>query len=98
MGNDENVSTYGFVMKRHGVWYDCCVERIAWLGIFYMCIPTGVAVGYVYGGLVRDSLGWRFAFFGEATLMLPFAILGFTVKSETKKEYMVNRFASKKGS
>ncbi|GJR43391.1 ribonuclease H-like domain-containing protein [Tanacetum coccineum] len=63
-------------------------ERIAWLGIFYMRIPTGVAVGYVYGGLVRDSLGWRFAFFGEATLMLPFAILGFTVKSETKKEYM----------
>ncbi|GKD35582.1 probable sphingolipid transporter spinster homolog 2 isoform X2, partial [Tanacetum coccineum] len=62
--------------------------KTTWLGIFYMCIPTGVAVGYVYGGLVGDSLGWRFAFFGEAILMLPFAILGFTMKSETKKEYM----------
>lgn len=55
-------------------------QRTAWLGIFYMCIPTGVAVGYVYGGLVGGSLGWRFAFFGEAILMLPFAILGFTMK------------------
>nr|XP_043628327.1 probable sphingolipid transporter spinster homolog 2 [Erigeron canadensis] len=55
-------------------------QRTAWLGIFYMCIPTGIAVGYVYGGLVGASLGWRYAFFGEAILMLPFAILGFTMK------------------
>ncbi|KAI7739573.1 hypothetical protein M8C21_016150, partial [Ambrosia artemisiifolia] len=52
-------------------------QRSAWLGIFYMCIPTGVAIGYVYGGLVGDSYGWRYAFFGEAILMLPFVILGF---------------------
>ncbi|XP_023733187.1 probable sphingolipid transporter spinster homolog 2 isoform X2 [Lactuca sativa] len=55
-------------------------QRTAWLGIFYMCIPTGIAVGYVYGGLVGDGLGWRYAFFGEAILMLPFAILGFVMK------------------
>ncbi|PWA85438.1 putative sphingolipid transporter spinster 2 [Artemisia annua] len=29
-------------------------HRTAWLGIFYMCIPTGISVGYVYGGLVYD--------------------------------------------
>lgn len=55
-------------------------QKTAWLGIFYMCIPTGVAVGYVYGGVVGAGFGWRYAFFGEAILMLPFAILGFTMK------------------
>ncbi|KAJ0441742.1 putative major facilitator superfamily, MFS transporter superfamily [Helianthus annuus] len=55
-------------------------QRTAWLGIFYMCIPTGVALGYVYGGWVGNSFGWRYAFFGEAILMLPFAILGFVMK------------------
>ncbi|PWA35646.1 major facilitator superfamily protein [Artemisia annua] len=55
-------------------------QRTAWLGIFYMCIPTGIALGYVYGGWVGDAFGWRYAFFGEAILMLPFAILGFVMK------------------
>nr|XP_043622080.1 probable sphingolipid transporter spinster homolog 2 isoform X2 [Erigeron canadensis] len=55
-------------------------QRTTWLGIFYMSLPTGVAVGYAYGGLVGAKLGWRCAFFGEAILMLPFAILFFTMK------------------
>ncbi|XP_071736932.1 probable sphingolipid transporter spinster homolog 2 [Rutidosis leptorrhynchoides] len=55
-------------------------QKTAWLGIFYMCIPTGIAIGYVYGGVVGAGFGWRFAFFGEAILMLPFAILGFVMK------------------
>ncbi|XAR52985.1 hypothetical protein NMG60_11021344 [Bertholletia excelsa] len=54
-------------------------QKTAWLAIFYMCIPAGVALGYVYGGLVGD-LNWRFAFFGEAILMFPFAVLGFVMK------------------
>ncbi|KAK6156736.1 hypothetical protein DH2020_010984 [Rehmannia glutinosa] len=54
-------------------------QRTAWLGAFYMCIPTGVAVGYVYGG-VMGHFGWRWAFFVEALLMLPFAVLGFVMK------------------
>jgi MFS family permease len=34
---------------------------LAW---FYMAIPVGSALGYVYGGLVADSpLGWRWAFY-----------------------------------
>lgn len=42
-------------------WYSFCKpvfytlplhQKTAWLGIFYMCIPTGYAIGYVYGGLV----------------------------------------------
>ncbi|CAI9304224.1 unnamed protein product [Lactuca saligna] len=55
-------------------------QRTAWLGIFCMCLPIGIAVGDVYGGLVGAGLGWRYAFFGEAILMLPFAILGFVMK------------------
>jgi MFS family permease len=26
-------------------------QKTAWLAMFYMCIPTGIALGYVYGGL-----------------------------------------------
>ncbi|KAH7853131.1 hypothetical protein Vadar_033732 [Vaccinium darrowii] len=55
-------------------------KRHAWLAIFYMCIPAGVAVGYVYGGLVGGYTNWRFAFFGETILMFPFAVLGFVMK------------------
>ncbi|PSS29240.1 Sphingolipid transporter spinster like [Actinidia chinensis var. chinensis] len=55
-------------------------QKTAWLGIFYMCIPAGVALGYVYGGLVAGHFSWRFAFFGEAILMVPFVVLGFSMK------------------
>ncbi|KAK3411885.1 hypothetical protein EUGRSUZ_I00633 [Eucalyptus grandis] len=55
-------------------------QKTAWLAMFYMCIPTGVALGYVYGGLVGDHFNWRYAFWGEAVLMFPFAVLGFVMK------------------
>ncbi|KAK1568689.1 hypothetical protein Q3G72_027557 [Acer saccharum] len=55
-------------------------QKTAWLSIFYMCIPTGYALGYIYGGLVGSHFNWRFAFWGEAILMLPFAVLGFVMK------------------
>ncbi|XP_043713542.1 probable sphingolipid transporter spinster homolog 2 isoform X2 [Telopea speciosissima] len=55
-------------------------QKTAWLGIFYMCIPTGIAIGYVYGGVVGGHFNWRWAFWGEAILMLPFAVSGFIIK------------------
>ncbi|ONM15802.1 putative sphingolipid transporter spinster homolog 2 [Zea mays] len=60
-------------------------QKTAWLGMFYMCIPTGIALGYVYGGLVGKYLNWRAAFWGESILMVPFVILGFA--HNTTKEY-----------
>ncbi|XP_066343280.1 probable sphingolipid transporter spinster homolog 2 isoform X1 [Miscanthus floridulus] len=70
-------------------------QKTAWLGMFYMCIPTGIALGYVYGGLVGKYLNWRAAFWGESILMVPFVILGFVIKPlnlkgfahDTRKEY-----------
>ncbi|XP_075654547.1 putative sphingolipid transporter spinster homolog 2 [Castanea sativa] len=55
-------------------------QKTAWLATFYMCIPAGVALGYVYGGLVGDYLNWRYAFWIEAIFMLPFAVFGFVMK------------------
>ncbi|KAG7571797.1 MFS transporter superfamily [Arabidopsis suecica] len=55
-------------------------QKAAWLGLFYMCIPSGVALGYVYGGYVGKHFSWRYAFWGEAVLMSPFAVLGFLMK------------------
>ncbi|XP_078430459.1 major facilitator superfamily protein [Wolffia australiana] len=55
-------------------------QKTAWLAIFYMCIPVGIAFGYIYGGLVGAYLNWRIAFWGEAIFMLPFAILGFVIQ------------------
>ncbi|XP_047160958.1 probable sphingolipid transporter spinster homolog 2 [Vigna umbellata] len=55
-------------------------QKTAWLAIFYMCIPSGYALGYVYGGLVGSHFGWRYAFWVESLLMLPFAISGFFMK------------------
>ncbi|MBA0717444.1 hypothetical protein Golax_005267, partial [Gossypium laxum] len=52
-------------------------QKTAWLAMFYICIPTGIAVGYVYGGFVGSQFNWRYAFWGEALLMLPFAVFGF---------------------
>ncbi|XP_074286009.1 putative sphingolipid transporter spinster homolog 2 [Silene latifolia] len=55
-------------------------QKTAWLGLFYMCIPVGYAIGYIYGGLVGKHLAWRWAFFIEAILMVPFVIFGFVMK------------------
>ncbi|CAM6097120.1 unnamed protein product [Calypogeia fissa] len=52
-------------------------KRTAWLSLFYACIPVGVALGYVYGGIVGGMWGWRMAFWVESLAMLPFAVFGF---------------------
>ncbi len=45
--------------------------------IFYMAIPVGAALGYVVGGLVSKSWGWRAAFFvaGAPGLLLALWVL-----------------------
>ncbi|CAI5502022.1 unnamed protein product [Closterium sp. Naga37s-1] len=45
-----------------------------WLATFYLCIPVGFALGYLYGGVAGPLLGWRGAFVLEALFMLPFVL------------------------
>ena len=56
-----------------------------WLALFYMCIPTGYAVGYIFGGLVAGAASWRMAFWAEGLLMLPFALFGFVADALPSK-------------
>ncbi|KAL8142449.1 LOW QUALITY PROTEIN: hypothetical protein V2J09_015481, partial [Rumex salicifolius] len=53
-------------------------QKSAWLGAFYMCIPTGNAFGYIYGGLVS----WHLSYMALGLLDRgnPFVILGFVMK------------------
>jgi MFS family permease len=34
-----------------------------WLGVFYVAIPVGSALGYLLGGQLEHAFGWRSAFF-----------------------------------
>jgi len=45
-----------------------------WLACFYLCIPVGFALGFIYGSLMGSAAGWRLAFAFEALLMLPFVL------------------------
>jgi MFS family permease len=48
-------------------------HKALWLAVFYLCIPLGVAGGFIYGGMVGGSpaLGWRWAFIIESIAMMP---------------------------
>lgn len=53
-------------------------QKSTWLAIFFMCIPSGIALGYVVGGVMYGVTGsWRYAFALESLCMLPFAVFGF---------------------
>ena len=38
-------------------------KKATWLACFYLCIPLGVALGFMYGGVVGGAprMGWRCA-------------------------------------
>lgn len=46
--------------------------KTRWLAIFYLCIPTGYALGYIFGGLAAAGLGWRAPFLLQGAAMVPF--------------------------
>lgn len=50
-------------------------SKTLWLATFYLCIPTGYAIGYLAGGFVAAPLGWRAPFLLEAAIMAPFVVL-----------------------
>jgi MFS family permease len=52
-------------------------RRARVMGIFYAAIPVGSALGYIVGGVVGESHGWRAAFFvaGAPGAVLAFMLL-----------------------
>ena len=61
---------------------DCyAAERRALvLGVFYAAIPVGSALGYIVGGVIGETHGWRAAFFvaGAPGALLAFLLLRLT--------------------
>lgn len=51
--------------------------KTRWLAAFYLCIPTGYALGFIYGGVVAASFGWRIVFVLESLAVLPFIVFSF---------------------
>ena len=58
-------------------------QKAKWLATYCIAIPTGTAMGYVYGGLVSSTLGWRYAFFISGIIMIPMMIFPLLVPTES---------------
>ena len=56
-----------------------------YLAIYFSAVPVGTAFGFIWGGQISKILGWEWAFLFEVPLMLPAAILFFSLKGSPKK-------------
>ncbi|EQC39139.1 hypothetical protein SDRG_03346 [Saprolegnia diclina VS20] len=50
-------------------------RRTLWLGCFYAGMPAGTAIGYSYGSIMAQTLGWDVAFYALGVAMLPLAYM-----------------------
>jgi len=52
-----------------------------YIGIYYAAIPCGTAFGVIWSGIIADATGghWEWAFLLQAPIMLPFALLSYSV-------------------
>ncbi|OQS06819.1 Major Facilitator Superfamily (MFS) [Thraustotheca clavata] len=48
-------------------------KRTLWLGIFYAGLSAGTAVGYSYGSVTAQTIGWDIGFYITAAIMFPMA-------------------------
>ncbi|KAF5833441.1 major facilitator superfamily domain-containing protein [Dunaliella salina] len=55
-------------------------QKATWFAAFFLCIPAGFALGYISGGLIGPTLGWRTAFLLEAAVMTPFVVFALTAQ------------------
>ncbi|KAG2392040.1 hypothetical protein C9374_013525 [Naegleria lovaniensis] len=49
--------------------------RTIYMGIFYLAMPVGVALGYGVSSLIASFLDWTVVFIGEGIAIVPFALL-----------------------
>lgn len=51
-------------------------KKNLWIGLFYVANVLGYALGFIFGNEIAHALGaWRYPFFFEFILMIPFLIL-----------------------
>jgi predicted MFS family arabinose efflux permease len=56
-------------------------ERGKWQGYVNIIYATGAGIGAPLGGILADSIGWRFAFYGQAPLcLLAFITVGLVLR------------------
>ncbi|ETV93015.1 hypothetical protein H310_12847 [Aphanomyces invadans] len=53
-------------------------KRTLWLGLFGCAISAGTALGYSYGSLTAQTIGWDWGFILAAIAMMPLAYLCYT--------------------
>jgi len=42
-------------------------QKTLWFGILFMFPPVGIAGGYIFGGVIGASMGWRMPFLIQVT-------------------------------
>jgi len=58
-------------------------SKSTWLAVFYMCVPSGIALGYVTGGVLFTlTASWRISFLAESLCMVPFVAFGLLANSQ----------------
>jgi len=61
-----------------------------WLSIYFTAIPVGIAIGYIYGSCLASSIGWYWAYFIEAAVMIPLFLATFPLR-QSEIERQINR-------
>lgn len=46
-------------------------RKTLWFGILYLFPTVGIAGGYIFGGVIGASMGWRMPFLIQVSLFLP---------------------------
>lgn len=61
-------------------------KRGVWQGVGNICYGTGMGLGGIFGGMINDTLGWRWAFLVQVPVIILSGILvTFTVKIPVKE-------------
>ncbi|KAG2496928.1 hypothetical protein HYH03_004934 [Edaphochlamys debaryana] len=58
--------------------YAPAAQKARWFAAFYLCIPVGFALGYIFGGVITAFTSWRWTFVIEGVAMIPFIIFALT--------------------
>ncbi|DBA88375.1 TPA: hypothetical protein ACH3X2_004875 [Trebouxia sp. C0005] len=55
-------------------------QKTLWFGILYLFPTVGIAVGYIFGGVIGASMGWRMPFLIQAAVCVPVVLWLFLVQ------------------